>query len=184
MAYTDILMDLTPVLATSHLRRCAAMLEQPSGIVRFQLFKKSEMSMVKHDEATHRQSTVRWLVLELETLNEALSTLVIATTVCPGTLAFRFSLASILALLALPYILLLGLVSIGLRLAPCTSLVGLLVRCLDANVRAMLLGSRATLSACRARLCNTHIHGSDSGGIRRPIVRLASTLRPLLQRDD
>ena len=59
------------------------MLEQPSGIVRFQLFKKSETSMVKHDEATHRQSTVRWLVLELETLNEALSTLAIATTVCP-----------------------------------------------------------------------------------------------------
>ena len=184
MAYTDILMDLTPVLATSHLRRCAAMLEQPSGIVRFQLFKKSETSMVKHDEATHRQSTVRWLVLEPETLNEALSTFTIATAMCPGTLAFRCTPTSIVLLLAIPYILLLGLVSVGLRLAPYTSLVGLLVRCLDATIRAMLLGSRATMSACRMRLCNTHIHGSDSGGIRRPIDRLASTLRPLLQRDD
>ena len=176
-------MNLTPILATSHLRRCAAMFEQPSGIVRFQLFKESETSIVKHDQATHRQSTVRWLVVEPETLNEALGTFTIVAAMCPGNFAFQCAPTSILALLAFPYILLLGLVSIGLRLAPCTSLVGLLVRCLDAIIHAMLLGSRATRSACRLRLCNTHVHGSHSGGIRRPIIRLASTLRPLLQRD-
>ena len=88
MAYTDILMDLTPVLATSHLRRCAAMLEQTSGRIRLQLLEKSEMSMFKQGQATHRQSTVRWPVLEFETLDEALGTLTIATTVCFGTLAF------------------------------------------------------------------------------------------------
>lgn len=176
---TNTLVDLTPVFTTSHLRRCAAMFEQSSGVVRFQLFKKSEMSISKHDQATHRQSAVRCLVLESESLNEALCALTIATTVRPGTLAFRFSLASVLALLALPYILLLGLVSIGLRLAPCTSLVGLLVRHLDVTIRAMILGAPATISACRMRLCNTHVHGSDAG-ILRPIVRLASTLHPLL----
>lgn len=164
--HTNTFVNLTPVLATCHLRRCAAVFEQPSGTIRFQLSKKSETSMVKHDQATHRQSTVRWLVLEPETLNETLGTLAIATTVCPGTLAFTFSLASVLAQLAPPYILLLRLVSIGLRLAPCTSVVAFWVRCLDATVRAMLLGSRMTISACRLRLCNTHVHGSDSGSIR------------------
>ena len=83
------------------------MFEQPGGVVRFQLFKKSEMSTSRHDQATHRQSAVRCLGLESEPLNEALGALTIATTVRPGTLAFGFSLASIFALLALPCILLL-----------------------------------------------------------------------------
>ena len=172
------------MLTTSQLCRRAAMFEQTSGVVRFQLAKKSETPILKHDQATHRQSTVRLLVLESETLNKALGTLAITIAVGLGTPTSRSSFASILSLLAFPYISLLRLVSIGLRLAPGTSLEGLLGRHMDATIRAMILGRRATMSACQMRSCNTHVHGADSGGIRRQIVRLTSTLRPLLQRDD
>ena len=81
-AHTSPLVDLTPILATSHLRRCAAMFEQPSGVVRFELLETSETSMFKHDQATYRQSTARQPILEFEALNKALGTLTITTAVC------------------------------------------------------------------------------------------------------
>jgi hypothetical protein len=140
--------------------------------------------MLKHKQTTYRQSTIRWPVLEFEPLNEALGALTIAATVCLFSLASRFPFTSIIALLPLTCVLLLGFVSIRLRLAPCTFLVGVPVQCLDAAIFTMLLGSRATISACRMRLCNTHVLRSESGGICRSVVCLASTVCPLLHCDD
>ena len=132
MAYTNTLVGLTPILATSHLRRCTTMFKQPSSIVWSQLYKTVRNVFKLGDQATYRQSTIRWLVLEFEPLNEALSALTIAATVCLVALAFRFPFASIIAPLLLPCVLLLGFVSISLRLAPCTSLVWVPVQRLDA----------------------------------------------------
>jgi len=96
---------------------------------------------------SYRQSAVGWPTLEFESLNEALSAVTIVTAMCLATLAFRFWHASIIILLARPYVLLLGLVPIRLRLVPCTSLVGLWVRCLASTISPMILGSRAMMSA-------------------------------------